>query len=341
VNRSPQKNKVNKLPFPLLIGLVLFFILASFWAGRFSSSKSEMCKESENSIQTLRLANNNEFTSPLLACDPEAELNSTQMDSLSKNIEQYIQSEINLGQINTASVYVRNYGNNNSLTVNPDEKYFPASLNKIPFMIAAFKTAKIKPNFFSETHTFNDSRNFNTDTEVPPEDSLESGHTYSISEAIDKMIKDSDNNALSFIGKYLEPDLYKKTFEDLKIPLTEDPATISDDYMSVKEFSYFLRVLYNSTYLGQDLSEKALKILSEAKFKDGLVAGLPKDTKIAHKFGIQTKRDKGTTTRELHDCGIVYKDKPYLICVMTKSNASLEQNEKVIQNISSLVYQAQ
>ena len=109
--------------------------------------------------------------------------------------------------------------------------------------------------------------------------------------------------------------------------------------MSVKTYAYFFRILYNATYLGHTYSEKALELLNNREFPDGIVAGVPENIPVAHKFGERTvESPEGiVTTEELHDCGIVYyPSKPYILCVMTKGTdiASLKE---IIKTISKTV----
>jgi beta-lactamase class A len=108
--------------------------------------------------------------------------------------------------------------------------------------------------------------------------------------------------------------------------------------MTAKDFSNSLRTLFNATYLNKALSEKALEILSQVNYKDGLAAGLPSDIKIAHKFGITGTSKGGVVKKELHDCGIVYANSPYFICVMTKDSTDLKKAQNVISKISSMAY---
>lgn len=62
---------------------------------------------------------------------------------------------------------------------------------------------------------------------------------------------------------------------------------------------------------------------------------MPASVKVAHKFGERLLED---STRQLHDCGIVYyPENPYLICIMTHGNV-YENLEKTIQDISKMVY---
>jgi hypothetical protein len=86
-----------------------------------------------------------------------------------------------------------------------------------------------------------------------------------------------------------------------------------------------------------------MELLTETKFKQGLVAGVPAGVRVAHKFGLFSVLDPVTVgqvnSRQLHDCGIVYKkNDPYLLCVMTKSNADLPTITGFIKNISETVY---
>ena len=106
----------------------------------------------------------------------------------------------------------------------------------------------------------------------------------------------------------------RKIYNDLGVLAAEDAQTIS-----VKSYATLFRILYNATYLNNAMSDKALQILAGADYADGLKAGVPQETAVAHKFGeaAATLTD-GSTGHELHDCGIVYTGEPYTICIMTK-----------------------
>jgi hypothetical protein len=124
------------------------------------------------------------------------------------------------------------------------------------------------------------------------------------------------------------------------------PKTLVEETVSVKDYSYLFRLLYNGTYLSKSMSQYALELLSNVDFKDGLRLGVPAETIISQKFGERTFVEKNTITgvkrvlfKELHDCGIVYYPKnPYLLCVMTKGN-DFKNLESVINKVSNIVYQ--
>jgi hypothetical protein len=105
--------------------------------------------------------------------------------------------------------------------------------------------------------------------------------------------------------------------------------------LSVKQYAAFFRILFNSSYIDHERSERLLSVLSQVDFKNGLVAGLPSGVPVAHKFG-----ESGYLEGEhqIHDCGIVYAPgRPYLLCVMTRGSdiASLETS---IADLSRFVY---
>jgi beta-lactamase class A len=160
---------------------------------------------------------------------------------------------------------------------------------------------------------------------------LKKGDKKTIAEIVEYMIKYSDNNAVYILGKNIDKNILLNTYRDLGIEFPSLPSYT----ISVRTYSSFYRILYNATYLSKEYSEKALKLLSELEFRDGLVAGVPEDVKVSHKFG---ERNLGDGKKQIHDCGIVYYSKtPYLLCIMTRGK---ENNELVraVAKISKIVF---
>lgn len=59
------------------------------------------------------------------------------------------------------------------------------------------------------------------------------------------------------------------------------------------------------------------RMLKDSEFRGGLVAGVPSNIMVAHKFG----ESKLNNEKQFHDCGIVYFPKnQYLLCVMSRSS---------------------
>jgi beta-lactamase class A len=111
---------------------------------------------------------------------------------------------------------------------------------------------------------------------------------------------------------------------------------MNQDYLiDTHTYASFFRILYNSTYIDRSASEEVLSMLTEASFQDGLVAGVPAGTTVAHKFGSRQTRDGKD---QLHDCGIVYATgKPYILCIMTQGK-DFTKLAAFIKDVSARVY---
>ena len=278
------------------------------------------------------------FIDPLLVVDrPNSGVPSPEYRNLAASVQSYIGTQEATGNINTASVYFINYAKGGSFGINVNDAYSPASLLKVVVMIAYFKEAEADPTVLDTniayTKELADAENvpFATPSE------LTVGQTYTVSQLISKMITDSDNGAMDMLTQSVDQQYLNGVYSDLNLV---NPDTDPDNYtISTKDYSLFFRVLYNATYLTRADSEKALSLLSQATFKDGLVAGLPIGTVVAHKFGEHiTGTDGQAQSVELHDCGIVYgTGGPYLLCVMTRGT-SLPAVSSLIAGISKMVH---
>jgi beta-lactamase class A len=76
-------------------------------------------------------------------------------------------------------------------------------------------------------------------------------------------------------------------------------------------------------------------MLTEVDFRDGIIAKIPPDIKVAHKFGERGLKN----SVQIHDCGIVYAPNyPYLICIMTRGS-NMAENEELIAETSRIVFE--
>ena len=160
---------------------------------------------------------------------------------------------------------------------------------------------------------------------------------YTIEKLIEEMIIYSDNNAYDTLAKNLTGDEIIKVYQDLDVDISKAFQNPNGNIITIKNYASFFRILFNASYLNQEMSEKALKLLTQVEYKNALVAGVPNNISIAHKFGERKYTDSNET--QFHDCGIIYlPKKPYLLCVMTKTNKGLNQVTNIIKEISQTVY---
>jgi beta-lactamase class A len=231
-------------------------------------------------------------------------------------------------------VYYRDLNNGPWIGVNENSKFIPASLLKVPVMLVYFKKAEINPALLRKKLKYKPSESVaNIDKNYEQSSKMQQGKEYTIYELIYRMIRYSDNDAVAILYDNVDLAELKSLYSLLgfKYPESTDPA----DFLSARAMSSFFRVLYNATYLNEEMSEKALQFLTESEFDQGLRAGVPDEVIIAHKYG-----ERGdAVAKELHNCGIIYYPKhPYILCVMTKGD-DYTALSTIIKDISKLTYE--
>jgi beta-lactamase class A len=255
-------------------------------------------------------------------------------------ITKYINQKIKKEDAVTISFYFKDLTNGEWAGVNENQSYSLASLMKVPIMIALFKQAESNPLFLKKKLHYDGKENLNDLEYYKSKNFIIPGHEYTILSLIQYMIMYSDNNATILLLTTTSVKDFDEIFTDLGLPLPENESLNTADYMSAKLYSRLFRVLYNSTYLNEQYSSKALQILTSPDFPDGISSLLPKTILVANKFGERSVTHNGLPTqyKELHDCGIVYlPNKPYLICVMTKGS-DFSKLQTIIQDISKITY---
>ncbi|MES2213910.1 MAG: serine hydrolase [Patescibacteria group bacterium] len=276
------------------------------------------------------------FISPLVVFTIGDKSNYPEYKSFEQKVQDYISTAKSEGKATNVSVYFRDLVNESWAGINEDEKYAPSSMLKVSVMMAYFKNAETHPEILKTLSLYKPE--IDPGQTYKPVDSLSSGYHTNL-ELIEQMIKESDNSAADILFSN-QKDAMLKVFQDLHLPQEKDPNDI--DFMSARLYSRLFRTLYNGSYLTHDLSNSALKLLSETDFNDGLVKGVPAGVTVAHKFGERTVKENplagDSEYRELHDCGIIYHSQtPYFLCVMTKGHEFIDL-ESIIADISAIVY---
>jgi beta-lactamase class A len=216
------------------------------------------------------------------------------------------------------------------ISIHPENNYHPGSLLKLGALFNILKQAESDTALFSKKLTFQKTKE-RIPTQTYSSQSLVEGESYSVATLLDYMIAYSDNYATSLLHSVMNYRQYLQTFSQLNLP---EPNGSDPEYsVTAANFSNFFKVLYNGTFLSPMMSEKAIEILMKCDFNQGMEAGLPQGTKIAHKFGEWGNREG---RHELHEMGIIYLgSKPYLLTIMTAG----KEVEKLKPTLSILTHQ--
>ncbi len=240
------------------------------------------------------------------------------------------------GTVSHISVYFRDLTHGPRFGIGEYDAFQPASLLKLPVLIAFLHEADRNPAILTKTLSFTGALKINPNVEESDETILPNTG-YSIRELLTKMIVYSDNYSYTLLMQELNrtpPVTTYHTFQDLGV--LRMMTTLDADYVSIQSYANLFAVLYGTGYLSRDMSQFALDLLSHATYEDGLVAGVPRGTTVAHKFGHRVLEGQDS---QLHDCGIIYHPSTtYLLCVMT-SGPDLKSEASAIAEVSRIVYE--
>lgn len=230
------------------------------------------------------------------------------------------------------SIYYENINSGANISVHKDLHLFPASLSKLAQAILI--TKKVEAGKLSWTKEL---------TASPEDISSDSGTLYqsignkpvTVEKLLEELLVNSDNTAQNIFRHNLTTDdyiafQYETGLQDLYN---------EKGFISAKEYTRLLRVLYTSSYLEPKNSEKILEYMSRATFKDYLSQGIPADVKFAHKYG------ENILNNIFADSGIVYvPGKPYMITVLIKGKDSSKETRDwvtgLMKEISEHAYNA-
>src|SRR6267378_2230169 len=158
-------------------------------------------------------------------------------------------------------------------------------------------------------------------------------------------------------GDDSETDLYKAVGEtrtlaqlcELMITVSSNLATnLLLEKLGVEDDKAFQRGLNNTTTargllqlldaiargqaVDQESSRQMIEILERQSFNDGIPAGLPAGTRVAHKTG--------EITRIHHDAGIVFAPRPFVLVILVHGLADTKDSATLMADITRQLYRA-
>ena len=251
-----------------------------------------------------------------------------------------IENTLKRGSAAAVSVYFRDLNHGNGFGIRDQDKFSPKSLLKVPLMIAYFKWAETNPLILRKTLMSTGTGQETVQGQGDQVKKLEPGKAYTINDLIFRMIAHDDAEAYTLLYANLPSNRLEKIFNDLYVEY--DPLK-QENSLSLKAFAVFFRVLYNSSFLTEEMSEKALRYLSKSAFQTAMAAGIPPNVDIASKRGERrisvASNGSEKELSQLHEFGIIYHPhRPFLLGIMVQGE-DLDQLTKIIRDITRLVYE--
>ncbi len=225
-----------------------------------------------------------------------------------------------------------------TIGINEEEGFRRASLVKVPTVMRAYKLIE-EEKLSKQQVLIVEKKHLDSGFGKLYKEGV--GTKLTVEEVIDLILLKSDNTAYNVLRDEINEMFNKEqgsdneilsVYEYLDIPKEADQNTLE---ISPKNFSSMLMSLHFSSYLSLESSNEILDIMSKrAKSFNMISAAVPKEIKVADKFGVNAEGENEIVTS---DCGIVYVPKrPYILCVMVKERPEVAA-EKILA-VSKLVY---
>jgi len=236
------------------------------------------------------------------------------------------------------------------ILIRPELRFHAASTMKVPVMIELFRQAELGMRRLDDkvlvTNQFTSIMDGSPYELSATEDS--DGETYkamgrrlSYRDLVDAAITASSNLATNILIEHLRPSNVQATIDTMGalgmqvLRGVEDQKAFDAGKNNTTD-AHGLLVLFEAIGRGTAVSPKAsaamIDILKRQKFNDGIPAGLPAGTPVAHKTG--------WITRIHHDAGIVYAARPYVLVILTRGITDRAVSAKLQADISRVIARA-
>jgi beta-lactamase class A len=252
-----------------------------------------------------------------------------------------IQEKLARGAVSAVSVYFRDLNNGNWMGIGERDRFSPKNRLKMPLMMAYFKWAEVSPVVLRRSLTCTGEAGDSDDlAAVHPPPPLEPGRSYAVNDLIFRMMAHDDPSAYRLLLANIPARRLERVFRDLNVEY--DPKN-DEDPLSLRAAATFYRVLFNASYLSEEMSEKALRFLSRSTFRDGMASAIPASMEIASKAGKRNIAASGQSgegmSLQLHEVGIIYHpERPFLLAIMVRG-AEGNDLTLAIREITRLIYE--
>jgi beta-lactamase class A len=231
-----------------------------------------------------------------------------------------------------------------------DHVFHAASTMKIPVMIELFHQvheSRVKLDdalpVRNEFHSLADESVFTLDPKDDSETDLykEVGQTRTLRQLCELMITVSSNFATNLLIQRLGVENIRAMVHSLHADGMNVLRGVEDNKAFEKGLNNTttaqgLEVLLEAIAKGQavdaDASRQMVEILEGQKFNEGIPAGVPAGTKVAHKTGELTKIH--------HDAAIVYAKRPFVLVILVRGVEDFKQSSALMSDITRQLYQA-
>lgn len=186
---------------------------------------------------------------------------------------------------------------------NESEKIEGASLFKLPLMIAVFK---------------------DVDTGKVSLDDPVAGESYR--SLLTRMGKNSDNDAFATLLNKVG----RKKVDQMIIEIGMKNTSFGQSATTAFDISLLFDKLQRGELISNESRSQLLEFITDTKFEDWIVKGIPSNIKVSHKYG----RETGV----LNDAGIIFSDSPIILSVLSENITESEAGE-IIPQLAKTIFE--
>ncbi len=247
-------------------------------------------------------------------------------------------------------LYFRTLDGRDSLSRDADLRFHAASTMKVPVMIQVFRDAdsgRVRLDDSIEvTRTFRsilDGSAYDLDPADDSDSSLyaRAGGRASVRELVELMITVSSNLAANLLIDLVSAARINRTAHRLGADSIAVLRGVQDipafnaglnNNTTARDLGVLLWAIAADEAASPAACRQMVAVLERQRFNDGIPAGLPRGTRVAHKTGDITAIN--------HDAAIVYprRGSPYVLVVLTRGITDQKDSSRLIADLSALVY---
>ncbi len=251
----------------------------------------------------------------------------------------------------TVSVAVYDTHRKQMLRLNDQVTLHAASTMKVPVMMEVFRQAAAKQLNLDATITVKNEFASIVDGspyQLNPGDDSDDlmyqklGQPMTIRALVERMIVRSSNLATNILIEKAKAENVMKLMRQLGAKDIQVRRGVEDtkafraglnNTTTAFDLMVLLRAIAEKKVANARACEEMLTILQQQEFNEGIPAGMPTGTKVAHKTG--------SITKIYHDAAIVYppQRKPYIIVILTRGLADEKRAHQLVAEISRQVYE--
>ncbi|MCB0484325.1 MAG: serine hydrolase, partial [Flavobacteriales bacterium] len=209
-----------------MLGATLTFVII-----KSTLDSKPITADSTKTIATTAFVSN-PLTNPYLATTSARHLYWKPIADFTPQIKTYIDSMVSMHKGIRISYYFRDLTNAVTININPDELYSPASIMKLPIMLAVFRREEASPGFLKRSIPYKAEKMGNVyNPDCAP---LVDNQLYSIETLLKRMVQESDNVSTFMLLDEVGIHQVKAVERSMNIELEID-AQAEDDRLTIAQ----------------------------------------------------------------------------------------------------------